>query len=565
MFFCGMTESKIWASLHPFYEEGSRLGRIEANCCFIRALLERDPFEAYHFFLPLPRDCEALAQALRGNFPALWQAGRFVLRLHRDLPEVLSATDYYCMHLSDPFNRYTDAMCMRNAFSRRIFPLTAPTHSLSYAEYGREFLQHIWGGATSRDCVAATSSAGVRVVEAYYKELRGNYGLDAAWRSPCVRQAPLGVEPRDLPAPEERPSLGAACRSRFGLGDGLLFLIFARISYQSKMDVLPVLRAFKRAEALGLAPGSYTLALSGWLDEGDSFGDDIKKLAANLGINCLVVPRPDNETRKSLYAAADVFISASDNLQETFGLTMLEAAVSSLPIIASDFDGYKDLVLHGQTGLLVPTTGPDFTPGTDMLRSIVPASEYHLLLAQQCAVDVPELGTAIWRLAADSVLRRSMGAAGRDRVLGAYTWRHIVQKYMDLWAALNDAPCALPENPWERPASALFHPSSPHYMDVFGGYFTRPLSVLAASGRKLRWSRVGEAVYRGQDYPVIYRLVEGRVSLDALKKLLFAARKGAFTADLRAVLTSLPAPRSGSDPDFLILWALKHDLLELEP
>ena len=61
-----------------------------------------------------------------------------------------------------------------------------------------------------------------------------------------------------------------------------------------------------------------------------------------------------DEDRKLALAAADLFCSPADNLQETFGLSVLEAMASSLPVVASDWNGYRDLVLHGSTGWLVP-------------------------------------------------------------------------------------------------------------------------------------------------------------------------------------------------------------------
>lgn len=558
-FSANMNTQRIWSSLHPFFEEGSRLGRTEANRSFITALLEADPFDGYHFFLPHPDNVRYLEGELRKNFPQLHARGRFNVRLHRELPGAVAEREYYCMHLSDPCVRYSDAMCIRNAFSRRIFPLTAPTHSLSYAEYGRDFLKHAWPGATGRDVIVATSRAGVRVVRNYYQTAADAYGQSNA---PQVRHIPLGVEPAKLPSTEDQERLGRAARQRFALGDEVIFLIFARISYQSKMDLLPVLRAFKRAEAEGLAPGSCRLVLAGWMDDDDSFGEDIKKIAGNMGIPCSLVPCPDNEARKGLYAAAEVFLSPSDNLQETFGLTMLEASVSGLPIIASDFDGYKDLVEDGVTGLLIPSYGPDDTPYSDILSVIVPASEYHLLLAQQCAVDVAEMGRAMQRLAVDKTLRESMGRAGRERALKGYTWAGVVEQHLKLWEELNAAPCEMDGEPGQRPRHKVQHPMHPPYMYIFGDYFSRQISALAKAGRELRWTVAGEAVYRGKDFPVIYNLVENQIDLELLKRMLFMARKPVGIGVLRQELCKIPAGVL-KDCDFLLLWALKQDLLEL--
>ena len=49
------------------------------------------------------------------------------------------------------------------------------------------------------------------------------------------------------------------------------------------------------------------------------------------------------------YGMADVFVSPSDNIQETFGLSVIEAMASGLPVIVSDWDGYRDTVVDGVT------------------------------------------------------------------------------------------------------------------------------------------------------------------------------------------------------------------------
>ncbi|MDR1659056.1 MAG: glycosyltransferase family 4 protein [Desulfovibrio sp.] len=558
-----MKNEKIWASLHPFFEQGSALGRREANRRFLTALIAAGFFEKYHFFLPHPDDCARLEKELDNVFPGPMKEGRFVLQLHRDFAEALQKHTYYCLHLSDPILHFTEAVCLRNVFSRRVFPVTAPTHSLSYAEYGGNFLNHLWGGVTTRDAIVGTSICGVSVVRSYYDRLRRAYALDEKdFRAPSVRHIPLGADPQLMPAPDEKDSLGRQCRCRYALEDRIVFLVFARISHQSKMDLLPLLRACKRAEEAGLRPENYCLVLAGWIDENDGFERELLRLAANLGICCRLIPRPDDAARKSLYAAADIFLSPSDNLQETFGLTILEAELSCLPIVASNFDGYRDLVDNGENGILVPVTGPTKTRATDCLARIVPAAEYHLLLAQQSAVDVRAFGEAMFRLAADAALRRKMGQAGRQRVLGGYTWRHIVNRYLELWAELNETPCDLPDEVAARPHRAVCHPAYPSYMDIFGSYYTLQVDAPAIQDKKLVWSKAGRAVYYGMDFPVIYRLTERYIRPDTLKRFLFAARRPITVAALREICRGLSPGAGPGDDDFVLLWALKHDFLE---
>lgn len=52
------------------------------------------------------------------------------------------------------------------------------------------------------------------------------------------------------------------------------------------------------------------------------------------------------------YASADVF--AFPSLTETFGQVIMEAMASALPVVAFDAEGVHDLVLPGESGLLVP-------------------------------------------------------------------------------------------------------------------------------------------------------------------------------------------------------------------
>lgn len=556
-----MKKQRIWASLHPFFEKGGVLGRGVANANFLTALLRADPFAAYHFFLQDTAQVTALQTLLEERFPVLTARGAFRLATRHDLPEALAGTEYACFHLSDYVADTVSLMRLRNAAAMgkngmgHFFPITGPTHSLSYARFAPFFFEQLWEGVTRKDAMIVTSTAARDAMRRYFDALRAGYALSPETSpNPRLELIPLGVDPAEFPAPEERPALGARLREEMGFGrDELLLLAFARISHYSKMDALPLFRALRRARDMGLPGDGYTLLLAGWVDTHDDLPESYRGLAAKLGIRLRIVPSPSDALRKSLFAAADIFVSPVDNPQETFGLSLLEAGVSSLPIVASDFDGYRDLVRHGENGFLVPTLGPAFTPESDAFSGIRFDNQHHLHIAQQSVVDVPELARAIALLAGNASLRRSMGERGRQRVLASFTWAGCVEKHCALWESLDH------EQSPEKAAWA--HPLFPAYPAVFGGYYTALLSPEAARGMRVRWSAAGEALYRGRESLVVYAGVERLVGLDDVKRLLFRARKPVPLSDL------LPPESESAHPAyehaaFLVFWALKQDYLE---
>ncbi|PTN32869.1 glycosyltransferase family 4 protein [Desulfonatronum sp. SC1] len=553
---------RFWATLDPFLEPGAVWGRKVANEQFLAALLRRDPFDEYHFFLPTPKEIQAVQQLFQVRFPRLAADRRLRFFLRQDLPSALRSTDYHCFHLSDCINHPPALARLRNAHAPRPFPITSVTHSLSYPGYPARFLDHLHQGCTPRDCIVATSTAGQNAVLAYFDHLRASYNLDQErFPQPETAVIPLGMDEPWNPDPAALRKQG---RAELEVGpETRLLLVLGRITPHSKMDILPLLRAWQRISGSGRSDTQrdVVLVVAGWVEPKDDFPGAFTVLARNVGLPCRLVPSPDEARKQRLYAAADIFLSLADNPQETFGLTLLEAGLAGLPTIAADYSGYRDIIQHDQTGLLVPTWGPPDSSHIDMLSGLIPDYEVQFLLAQQTAVHVPDLAAALRRLLDDPLLCATLGTQAREHVRTTFSWSRVIGQYLTLW-----------QNLWERTSPHSFRDSHPShdtprplelpFSKIFGCY---PSAGVPPQTLLVR-TRTGDRIAAGQDFPVIYAGLEHLISPNLLKPLLILARNPIPLDRLIHKMTLLSSDCTSPSPEqirFIVHWAVKHDLLEI--
>ncbi|MDR1490848.1 MAG: glycosyltransferase family 4 protein [Desulfovibrio sp.] len=605
---------RIWASADPFLEGGAVMGRKEANREFLIALLSADPYDAYHFFLDADGDCAEIAERIRDLCPRPAGRGALVFRPLRELPASMAQNRIHCLHLSDAISRFVQICELRNVYSRHIFPVTGVTHSLSYARFMPEYLRHLRPGVSARDAILATSRSAQAFLRRVFTGLRAAYGLDEErFRAPAVELAPLGVDLGRLPGPMERwdapgaergaainasnspcggqspPAVrrqgfagkfprsvssvkcsnkGRAMRERLKIGEkSPVFLCLSRFSPYSKMDLLPLFAAFKRAEGLGLTPGAGgpVLILAGFAEDGDKLPQSLQGYARSLGLDVRLVIRPGEDEKYALYAAADIFVSPADNLQETFGLTLAEAGGAGLPVIAPDFDGYRDIAEHGVTALLIPALGFAESGESDLQSLFLYDNQYHLKLAQETAIEVPALADALACLGADPDLRRRLGEAGRQRVARLFSWEKVIERLVALWDGL--AARDLPAGEEERLRLAR-HPLGPRYAEYFSGHFREVLDGATAAGMRVKRTPAGEALYRGALPLAPYAGLEFFLDSEAVRLLLVGARRETSAAGILEVLRAyfgragLAEGPAGERAGFTLLWALKHDYLE---
>jgi hypothetical protein len=250
-------------------------------------------------------------------------------------------------------------------------------------------------------------------------------GLDSSFLTPVI---PLGVYTENF-----HPDRARDLRASLRLDSGAVFLYLGRISSRSKADLKPLLIAFARA--LSVRENAWLL-LAG--DDPNLFQMEIlSQTAEQLGCasRVRIITNPSRQMKLDLFKTADVFVALSDNLQETFGISLIEAMAAGLPVVAADWNGYREIVVPDETGYLVPTMMPLYPPGFETLRE---SSESADLLAATTSVDVSVLTTIIQKLSEDKQKRTEMGLAARERAREIYDWKVIIQRYEELWAELNE-------------------------------------------------------------------------------------------------------------------------------
>jgi alpha-maltose-1-phosphate synthase len=121
-----------------------------------------------------------------------------------------------------------------------------------------------------------------------------------------------------------------------------------------------------------------------------------------------------------------MFTLLVDNVQESFGLAPVEAMAAGLPVVATDWDGFRDTVRHGVDGMLVPTlmAAPGEAPDVALRHATtnINSGAYLSLTARRTAVDIGAAADAFRARAADPALRRRMSEAGQARVRDVFDW-----------------------------------------------------------------------------------------------------------------------------------------------
>jgi glycosyltransferase involved in cell wall biosynthesis len=205
-----------------------------------------------------------------------------------------------------------------------------------------------------------------------------------------VRVIPLGIDltPFVRPQPEAREQM----RARFGTP---LLLFMGRLRYYKGLDVL--LRALP-----GVPQARLVVAGSG------PMGARWQALARGLGLAERVhfIGDVSDAEQPALYQAADLYVLPATQRSEAFGIALLEALASGVPLVTTEIGtGTSFVNQDGITGLIVPPYDP------------------------------PALAEAIHTLLGDPARRERMGVAARTRALAEFDQSVMIERVLKVYEA----------------------------------------------------------------------------------------------------------------------------------
>ncbi len=284
-------------------------------------------------------------------------------------------------------------------------PLVVTVHSLEplrpwkREQLGRGYDVSSW----VEKCALEMADAVIAVSREDLKEILSRFSVDRekAW-----------VIPNGIDVEQYRPAAGREFLQSRGIGEDSPYVLFlGRVSRQKGIGHF--LRAARkldpRVQVIMCAGSPETPELAREVEE--AWSRLVQERPHSLWIREMI-PR---DAAIELYSHAAVFCCPS--VYEPFGIINLEAMACETPVVASQVGGIKDVVIHGETGFLVPfeRRSPEDPEPAD---------------AESFADD---LARAMNRLLADSALSAVMGQKGRARVVEHFGWDRVAGKVMEVY------------------------------------------------------------------------------------------------------------------------------------
>lgn len=476
------------------------------------------------------------------------QKERIRLFLYTHLIDQLRTREYHVFHLGGWGYFFPGLVYLRNTYAKNKFPITGIIHSLNGIETKYHALKICTAPVLPYDTIICSSKAGERVVKKIFKEIKSDFSernKKYEYKG-TTKIIPLGFDDTYLNLTKKQE-----CRQQLGLPlDAVILLTLNRFSPHTKADLSPLIKTFQRLlSSINDVPIHIIISGAGRENE-ISFLKQVLSECSLLN-HVRIISNFENKIKPLLFGAADIYISVSDNLQETFGISVIEAMASGLPVVVSDINGYSELVKHSVNGFKIPSIWIDEFKLAE-LADIMDFNSMQLFFSQCMAIDTEKLYESILLLIKDSKLRKDMGLRARDSVRDKYCWSNVIQTYENLWQHLFNQSLT-----YSGPVDALNNPFLNNYLKTFDHYPT----VLLQNHYLCRITHEGKKVLETGVIPLAFSDIGSILDNETIVHILHCIQMKPMTVVEIITLESFQQEKDRLK--YFLLWMAKYALIQI--
>ena len=332
------------------------------------------------------------------------------------------------------------------------FSITGIIHTLCSNIIINGFKEYIFGGLESWDALVCTSSSGKEVVERtinyYHESFERKYDTRITKKNrPQLYKIPLAVNDITYHVSFTRSEKRSNSRKKLGINEGAIIILYlGRLSFHSKSHPIALYKAISKISSDNDDKEIILLECGPFVNKRiEELYNKIICSFTNLTVKRVGgLHQASEEAKIDCLNAANIFISLSDNIQETFGLTVIEAMAAELPCIVSDWNGYKDLVEDEENGYLIPTkyavqSNEDLNKVDADYKIEKINFDYMIgLKSMKTVINEEALIAKLSYLIENKEIREKMGSKGRDRWNKLFNWKVVSKQYRELWASLKE-------------------------------------------------------------------------------------------------------------------------------
>ena len=444
----------------------------------------------------------------------------------------------------------------RNAFNPGAFSVMGVTFTLSSNGAMDQVADLVLPPFKPWDAMICISQAALDFTTRLHDEMKAWWAAQTGatrFNTPQLPVIALGIDcPSFTPDAKLRETARAALQLQ---AHEVAFLFSGRLSFHAKANPAPMYQALEQA-----AQHASVVCIEAGVFPNDAIrtGFLAAQKALAPSVRFVWVDGQDQLRYRQAWQGADAFVSLSDNIQETFGLTPVEAMAAGLPVVVSDWNGYKDTVRVGVDGFRVPTILPPAGVGGDLaMRHALGLDTYDFYIGRASLATVIEptaLAQACIALASQPELRARMGAAGLARATRDFDWPVILQRYAQLAGELTKIRLAAgpqaPE-PWVQRADPFAR---------FGHFSSQTLAgnarVLAQPSAQARLSDLRSLTMANYAFEASLLPPETIIALLSLLE-----KNGSQTVNELLVAAGVATPVGVR----CLMWLWKFDLVQVAP